>query len=441
MLNLLPFIGSYLAFFRDPISFFNKIFLEQGDVAIADFGILGKLFFIFHPDDIEQFFALGKRCHRKRLNKLFGNGLFTLETGEAASNQRKSVQECFSMNHLKSILSLVETSAQHFFHEHSRASTGIDVIQPIKTFTRKLQLALVFGKLCTEDECELLYHLEIILDRLNREFSILIKIPDNWPNPANRAFQKSLEFLKRYIEQKVLLTQSSAVGQESFGVLSTLAAIKNASAMQTLSNETIRAEALTLLIAGTETTSALIVWMLHLLSTSPDTLSKVKIELQQVSMTQNIQLNDLSRLSLNKQVVQETLRLYPVAWAIIRSLDSPLKTKNFEILSGSNVWAVPWITHRHPECWRNPIQFLPSRFEDPHGKMSKYAFFPFGEGGHRCVAQRFVMVVAQTVLAVLSREYCLETTSKEVLVPQAGLALMPMKSPRIIFRKGEYATV
>lgn len=432
----LPFIGSYLAFFVNPISYFEKVFRQQGNVAVIDFGLLGKTFFLFDPDDIEMFFSLGKRLHRKRFNQLFGNGLFTLETGSQAVGQRNVLKKCFTTPLLEHMIAIIEKRSQQLFLTCLSHPQGVCLPEVIKPFVKKLQLALVIGETSEIEEKIFLEHLEVILFYLNREFSSFIKVPDHWPTPTNCKFQKSLRVLKALIEHKVASCLTDKTLTQAWGILPALVSIMSVENEEPLSKSIVCNEILSLLIAGTETSSAIVTWMLHLLACSPHVQQTLKKEIQTLSCSKEIQLHSLLELPFSRSIVQETLRLYPPAWAIIRNLSSPLKTKTHEIPAKSTVWAVSYITHRHPDFWENPEEFSPHRFEmNKQQARAKFAFFPFGGGGHRCIAERFVMTQAQVIAITVGRYYELTAVTPEKLMPKAGIALVPRKAPVVICKK------
>lgn len=431
----LPFIGTYLSFFLNPIRYFERVFKQQGNVAIVDFGLLGKTFFIFDPDDIEQFFSLGKRMHRQQFNEWFGNGLFTLATGTQASEQRNVLKKCFTTSLLEHMISIIEKRAHDLLLTCSSQKDGIYLPDIIKPFVKKLQIALVVGEVSASEEDMFLTHLDVIIRYLNREFTSLIKIPSHWPTPANRQFKKSLSALKSLIKNKVTSYLANANQTQDLGILPALVEMMRASS-DSLSHSLICEEILSLLIAGTETSGAILIWMLHLLAISPETQKELKNEANTLADQKGVKLHDLIKLPFSKCVVQETLRLYPPAWAIIRNFATGLKTKTYDIPDGATVWAVSYITHRHPDFWEQPEKFLPERFVKQEMR-AKFAFFPFAGGNHRCLAERFVMTQAQLIAVLIGRNYDLTTSISEKLKAKARIALTPITAPTVIITKRE----
>lgn len=433
----LPFIGRYLSFFLNPLKFFAMVFQQQGNVAIIDFGILGKIYYLFDPDDVEKFFTEGKRVHRDRFNKLFGNGLFTLESGPQAIIQRNLLKKSFNTLTLENMASIIVSHSQELFLECSKHQKGVCLTKVIKPLIRKLQLTLILGSIKKHEENHFLKCLDTIFCYLNREFTTLIRIPDNWPTLSNRKFQKSLRELKMLIENKIHSSTLENNQLQTFGILPSLLEMMRADKENTLTKSSVCDEILSLLIAGTETSSAIVIWMLHLLANSPKVQESLRAEIHEKSpINSNIKFHDLSNFTFSRCVVQETLRLYPPAWAMIRNFKTPLKTKTHEIPAGSTAWAIPYITHRHTEFWDEPEEFRPERFEiGRHQARSKFAFYPFAGGGHRCIAERFVMTQAQLIAAVVGRDYKLTAVTSKKLQPKVGIALMPAIDPYVIFTK------
>lgn len=428
----LPFIGSYLSFFLNPLGYFEMMSKNYSDVATADFGFLGKSYYLFNPDYIEKFFNDGKRLHRKELNRLFGDGLFTLEAGQQSEQQRAELKKCFNTASLEYIISVIQSRAKQFFLKCSTYEGGVSLTAIAKPFVRSLQLALVIGPMSANDESEYLDCIEILINYLNREFTSIFRVPAHWPTPTNLRFHQSLRKLKKLIKQRMSSLLTDSAYQKCNSILASL--LKSTDSNCLYHRDLICEEVLTLLIAGTETSTAIVIWMLYMMSNHIDVQSRLRSDINKFCRD-SITVKDLVNLSYARNVVQETLRLYPPAWAMIRFHERPFNVNDVEVPAGSMVWVFPCITHKDPNHWDRPDEYLPERFDSGnHLSWKRSAYFPFALGGHRCIAERFVMTQAQIIASFAAKDFTLISMSPLNIRPKIGIALLPSSSPRVAFK-------
>jgi cytochrome P450 len=120
---------------------------------------------------------------------------------------------------------------------------------------------------------------------------------------------------------------------------------------------------------------------------------------------------------------------------MIRLLEGRLELVDGTSLpAGSVVWVVPLITHRDPSFWTAPEGFQPQRFLAHPASVHRDSYFPFGGGGHRCIAERFALMEAELVLAALASRFDILTSNESLIPPVPGIALLPKRSPAVTFR-------
>jgi cytochrome P450 len=166
-------------------------------------------------------------------------------------------------------------------------------------------------------------------------------------------------------------------------VLSLLVAARDPDTGEPMPDRLIRDEAITLLLAGHETTANALAWTLHLLSLSGFSGSDVK------------------------SVWLESLRLYPPAWLQTRRLVAPSVVAGNELPAGAMLLFSPWVVHRDPQWWPSPLVFDPSRW-DVAAERPRFAYFPFGGGPRQCIGNDFADLEGVTVLAAILRRFRVE---------------------------------
>jgi cytochrome P450 len=204
----------------------------------------------------------------------------------------------------------------------------------------------------------------------------------------------------------------------------------------------IRDEALTLFLAGHETTSNALTFTWYLLSQNPDKANKLHDELDRVltveeslpdagnpqSEIRNPKLgrlptiDDLPNLKYTEAVLAESMRLFPPAWAIGRLALEDHEFGGYTVPIGSLILVSPYIAHRDSRYWDDADQFIPERWESQGVKEAgqKNIYFPFGGGIRRCIGEGFAWTEGILLLATLARKWKLS------LMPEQKIGLMPL---------------
>ena len=151
-----------------------------------------------------------------------------------------------------------------------------------------------------------------------------------------------------------------------------------------MDDKQIRDEIATLMVAGHETTALSLSWTWHLLSKHPDVAEKLYAEVDRVLAGRPPTLDDLPNLPYTLQVIEESMRIYPPAWALSRNTIDNDTFHGYPIPKGTIVVIAPYVMHRHPDYWPEPEEFRPERFAPENAQQRpKYAYVPFGGGPGR----------------------------------------------------------
>src|SRR5215470_17946250 len=198
-----------------------------------------------------------------------------------------------------------------------------------------------------------------------------------------------------------------------------------------LSQAEVRDQCSTMILAGYETTARLLFWATYLLTLDIDEQNRLRGELAAFPPERVGTLDELLNWPRLRQVLLESLRLYPPAAYISREAVADDMVAGEEVRPGTQVWVSPWVLHRHRRFWDNPTAFMPDRFA---GKLSPWtnigAFLPFGAGPRTCIGATFAMAEAQIMLATLLSRFkvALEDASRPVM-PVARITTAPSYEP------------
>ena len=201
-----------------------------------------------------------------------------------------------------------------------------------------------------------------------------------------------------------------------------------------MSDELVRDEAVSLYIAGHDTTATTLAYAFYLLSHNPEAEKRFHEELDDVLGDRGATLEDLPNLTFTDKIVTETLRLYPPFWALGRMVFESIELGGYQVPAGVAVMVAPLITHRDPRWFENPMAFRPERWTDEfRSELPRFAYFPFGGGPHQCIGEGFAWVETKIALATLCRHWRAAAEGKAEIVPRITIKVkggMPMRLER-----------
>jgi cytochrome P450 len=220
-------------------------------------------------------------------------------------------------------------------------------------------------------------------------------------------------------------------------VLSLLLEARDADTGEVMSDVQIRDEAMTLLLAGHETTANALAWALHLLALDQPAQDRMREEVLTVLGDRAPTLADVPKLGRTAGVWQETLRLYPPAWMVGRRLVEDRSVCGFPLRAGSMLVMSPWVVHRDPQWWPEPDAFRPDRWGTDD--RARYTYFPFGGGPRQCIGNDFAELEGILMLATIVRDRQFRPAPgapapvpqpQVTLRPRGGLPLLVRPVPR-----------
>lgn len=182
---------------------------------------------------------------------------------------------------------------------------------------------------------------------------------------------------------------------------------------------------ITLLMAGHETTANTLAWTMHLLGNHPQAQQKLHAELDTMDGRLPT-VDDLPNLAYTRAVISESMRLYPPAWMIGRTVTSPVDVGGWHVPSGAIVAMSPLVMHHDPRWFPDPERFDPDRWLDERkDAVPRHAYLPFGTGPRSCVGEQFAWAEAIIALAVIASRFSAVTKPGHVVRPQYRITMRP----------------
>jgi cytochrome P450 len=238
-----------------------------------------------------------------------------------------------------------------------------------------------------------------------------------WPGIPRPGFQRALQEMDRYLYQVIQYRRDQPWQQDDL--------IGSFFRNPEMSDDLIRDQLLTLLIAGHDTSTALLAWSLYLLGKYPEAMERAYEEVDTVLTGRAPNMENASQLIYLDQVVKETLRLYPPIHIGMRIAAKDLGFQGYRIPSGSRVVYSIYLTHRMEKYWPDPERFDPERFTpDRTHDRPPYTYVPFGGGPRNCIGMAFALTEVKIVLARILQRFKL-SMGRQVVHPHMGATLEP----------------
>ena len=343
----------------------------------------------------------------KRMGHFLGKGLLTTH-GEAWRTQRRLIQKGFDRKQLEVLSSIMQDSLADSLREFDRqARIGpIDIYPHLMRITFGMVGRSLFGARLKEQDIDLISHTISTV----QEFMVRQTIQP-YLNPW---FKVSGE-LRRHEEMRaradgVLMEYIQKRRKEAPGndLLQILMDARYADG-EGMPDELVLSESMQLLVAGHETSSNALSWLLYLLSSRPDCLDRIRQEFDSVLGGRPLSYPDVAKFGFTTQVIQEALRLYPPFWMVDRMAVGDDQVGDLTIPQGSTVVVFIYGAHHSPEHWESPESFDPERFAKGNEKLQKpFAYLPFGAGPRGCIGGNYAMLQILMILSVLLRKYDLK---------------------------------
>ena len=417
--------GQLFAFRRDPTGFLLRMAEKYGPVVHLRFASR-DVYLLSNPADIE---ALLVSQHRKFVKgtalqatrRVLGKGLLTSE-GDFHLRQRRLIQPIF---HRQRIAGYGESMVRAAAVLSARWTDGsvLDMHAAMMALTLSIVAKTLFGTDVEAEAAEIGEAVNGLLAsffQINGPFGRWIEAFDLPPARRSRAGRARLN-----ATMFRMIAEHRAAGDRG-DLLSMLLAAQDEDGGAHMTDEQVRDEAMTLFLAGHETTANALSWTWHLLSKQPQAESKLHAELDAVLNGRTPSVADLPRLSYTRMVLSEALRLYPPAWVMTRLSLEPFEASGYTLPADSPVLASQWVNHHQARFFPEPFEFRPERWTpEAEAKLPKFAYFPFGGGPRVCIGESFAWMEGVLLIATLAQHWRMHPGPKQRIALQPVITLRP----------------
>ena len=421
---------------RDPLRVFAELTEKFGHVVRLKG--LWTSYQLTHPRDIEHVLQNNSQNYRKgrqyrEFRASLGNGLL-ISDGEFWRRQRRLAQPAFHRQRINAFGGMMTTATEEMlarWQVYASSGEPFNVVTEMMRLTLRIVGSTIFGTDLSADTEQIARSLDIARAHAIRRMWQPVKLPVTFPTRANRAFLRAIRESEQVIYRMIEARRRGEVATDD--LLSLLMRARDEETGEAMSDEQLRAEAVTILTAGHETTALALSWTWYLLAQHPEAEARLHAELDAALEGRRAPtVADLPNLSYTRMVVEEALRLYPPVWIIGRTAIAGDEIGGYRVEADSEIMMCQYVTHRHPEFWDEPDKFDPERFlPERVAARPRYAYFPFGGGPRQCIGNNFALMEAQLVLATVASRYRLRLAPGQRVEPEASITLHPRHGIRM----------
>ncbi|MFT4681974.1 MAG: cytochrome P450 [Flavobacteriales bacterium] len=405
------FTQDRLGFFEDYVPKYGGLF-ELTSVFFRFITHFDKLVIVTDPDMVKRIMQDNNKNYVKSygyqvLKVLLGEGLLTSE-GEFWRKQRRLMQPAFHRDRLASFVSTYAEFGQDLVDKWSKVpdATVVDVSTDLMEATLNIVSKAMFSS-DVGDAMEVVHReFDYANERLIKRITSPFPIPFSVPLPGIKREKASYEAIKNVVAQVIEKRRKSTEKYDD--LLAMLMEVEDADTGETMSNQQIQDEVITIFLAGHETTAVALTWLLHCMDENPEVVEKLLEEEKAVLNGRTPTIDDLRSLEYTRMVIDETLRLFPPAWIIARHATAPDKLGEYDIPTDTNCLIPVYYIHRDPKHWDEPLKFKPERFNKENSKgRHKFVYFPFGGGPRLCIGNNFALMEMQVIVPMIIRAFSL----------------------------------
>ncbi|MFP3991372.1 cytochrome P450 [Streptomyces sp. E11-3] len=427
----MPLLGHAWKLGREPLGFLRSL-RQSGDLVRINLGTMpvyvATSAALIHEVTVTRARSFEKGRLYDRVRPLVGNGLATAG-GEVHRRNRRLIQPMFHKQRIAGYADIM-----------SRRSLAL-----AESWTPGQQIAVdqVMGEFAIETLAETMFSTDIgrpAVASVRQNLPVILKnmliraaspkALDRLPIGPNRAFDNATASMRKVIDEVIASTRKAGK-TGSPDLLSVLLEARDADTGESLTDDEVRDELVTILFAGTETTASTLSWAFHELAHHPEAERELLAEIDEVVGTRPVTIDDVPRLTAVKRVLDEVIRLHGVT-LLMRRTTEPVEIGGFRLPEGTEVAFSLYAVHRDPSLYTDPDRFDPDRWlPERKAEIPRQAFVPFGSGNRKCIGDTFSWTEATIALATILARWRLRTvpghTTREAASAMAHPDHVPMQ--------------
>ncbi|MFL5318485.1 MAG: cytochrome P450 [Myxococcaceae bacterium] len=424
---------------RNPLQFILRTGREYPGIAKLRMGTL-RAHLISDPEAVKRVLQDHVQNYTKDhlsytfMRYVLGNGLLTSQ-GTFWLRQRRLAQPAFHRQRIAGMAKVMTDGATDLVRRWSEdPNEPRDIVEEMMQLTVQVASNALFGTGVERSQIDRVSSsFNVLSAQLVERFRTFRLVPPVLPTKYDREFRTAHRTLNEVVRE--IVAAKRAHFEDTGDLLSMLMLAKDEDTGEQMTDEQLRSEVTTMLLAGHETTATALSWLWAMLEQNPEAERKLHAELAQVLGGRTPTFEDVPKLAYTKMVIEETMRLYPPVYVLSRQVKEDDVLCGFRIRKGSAVDLSPYLMHRLPQYWDAPDEFRPDRFtSEEQAKRPRFLYMPFLGGPRQCIGNNFAMMEAQLVVATIAQQFAPRTLDGKVpeadplvtLRPRGGLHMRPL---------------
>ena len=408
----------------NPLDFFTKLARTYGDV--SSYRMAGEqLFLVNEPRLIRDVLVTHNRNFTKsrgleRSKRLLGQGLLTSE-GAMHLRQRRLMQPAFHRDRIAAFADIMVGYGDRMRRGWADGAT-LDIAREMNRLTLSIVGKTLFDVDVESQAAAVGDALTAVMESFWMMMLPFADVLERLPVPKLRRARMARARLDAIIYR--MIADRRASGRVHNDLLSMLLAAQDEEDGGGMTDQQVRDEAMTIFLAGHETTANALTWTWYLLSTDSDVEARLHAEVDRVLQGRLPVMGDLPALGYVERVVTEAMRLYPPAWIIGRRAIADYQLGDYRVPARSILVMSPYIMQRDPRFYADPETFNPDRWTPEfRAALPKFAYFPFGGGPRQCIGESFAWMELILLVATVSQHCRLRLVPGHPVVPQPLITL------------------
>jgi cytochrome P450 len=421
---------------RDPIAFFNNLARTYGD--IVSYRMAGEqMFFINDPQHIRDILVTHNKSFMKgrglqRAKRLLGEGLLTSE-GAIHLRQRRLMQPAFHRDAVAGYGATMVASADRMRSGWIDGRT-LDIAAEMHRLTLSVVGKTLFDADVESQATEVGEALTGVIDTFWMMMLPFADAIERLPVPKLRRARMARVRLDQIIYR--MIADRRASGRDHGDLLSMLLEAQDEDDGGVMTDEQVRDEAMTIFLAGHETTANALTWLWYLVSRAPEVEAKLHAEVDRVLQGRLPTFAEVGSLPYIERVATEAMRLYPPAWIIGRRALVDYPVGGYIVPARSIIIMSPYVLQRDRRYYAEPETFDPDRWTPEfRARLPKFAYFPFGGGSRQCIGESFAWMELVLVVATIAQRWTLRLVPGHPVVPQPLVTLRTRHGMRMTVEK------
>ena len=420
----------------NPLEFFTRQARSYGPV--SSYRMAGEqLFLVNEPQLIRDILVTHNRNFTKsrgleRSKRVLGQGLLTSE-GAMHLRQRRLMQPAFHRDRIAGYGDLMVGYADRM-RRAWRAGATLDISREMNRLTLSIVGTTLFDVDVESQAAEVGEALTAVMESFWLMMLPFADTLERLPVPKLRRARMARARLDAIIYR--MIADRRASGRDHGDLLSMLLAAQDEEDGGGMTDQQVRDEAMTIFLAGHETTANALTWAWYLIGESPEVEAKLHAEIDRVLQGRLPAMSDLPSLGYVERVVTEAMRLYPPAWIIGRRAIDAYALGDYTVPPRSILVMSPYVMQRDPRFYADPERFDPDRWTPEfRAALPKFAYFPFGGGPRQCIGESFAWMELILLVTTIAQRWTLQLVPGHPVVPQPLVTLRTKHGMRMTVRK------